>query len=736
MSHPDAGWAVFDRAELRAAIALPVAGGREEVLLGVDGVHCAACVERLRRLLAGRVSRLRIALASRTLEFEHDPVQQPLSGLLETLQQAGFEPQVLAQDAGRRDQLHGQRTALTRIGVAVFGAMQVMMLAWPDYVDGGSVDAGIAAVMRWAQLAIATPVVFYAGWPFLDGAWRALRAGSVNMDVPVALSILIAWAASALRVMLGSGELYFDTATMFVMLLGIGRYLEGRTRRVAGDRLRLLAGRRTLTATRETEGGTETVALGRIDVGDVLRVAAGEAAPADGILLDAAALDESLLTGESQAIRRGAGERVLAGSLNAGSGALRLRITATGAATRLSQITRLLQQAQQQRPRVQLLADRYAGHFVLAVLALAAASALFWWPAGSDRALGVALAVLVASCPCALSLAVPAVFAAASARLGAEGVLVARPAALAAIGGIDRLLFDKTGTLTRPELQLAGIRPLQALDAAACLNIAAALERDLPHPIARAFAAAVTAGATAAATQASEVRLDPRGGITGLVRGHRYWLGAPEQAPVPAQAAPEEPGSWLLLTDESQALALFRLQAPLRPEAAEVVTALRAQGLQPELLTGDGEAPARVLAAQVGIANYRARQSPEQKLARLQALRSAGHRVMAVGDGINDAPFLAAADVAVAMPAGAALAQARADVILVGDSLRGLVQLRGIARCATRRLHENLAWALAYNLAVLPLAIGGWLTPWMAALGMSLSSLLVVGNALRLGGRH
>lgn len=732
MSHRDAGWAVFDRAELRAAIALPVAGGREEVLLGVDGVHCAACVERLRRLLAGRVSRLRVALASRTLEFEHDPVQQPLSGLLETLEQAGFEPQVLAQDADRRDNLRSQRAALTRIGLAVFGAMQVMMLAWPDYVDGGSVDAGIAAVMRWAQLVIATPVVFYAGWPFLDGAWRALRTGSVNMDVPVALSILIAWTASALRVLLGSGELYFDTATMFVMLLGIGRYLEGRTRRIAGDRLRLLAGRRTLTATRETATGTETVALGRIDVGDVLRVAAGEAAPADGILLDAAALDESLLTGESQAIRRGAGERVLAGSLNAGSSALRLRITATGAATRLSQITRLLQQAQQQRPRVQLLADRYAGHFILVVMLLAAASALFWWSAGSDRALGVALAVLVASCPCALSLAVPAVFAAASARLGAEGVLVARPAALAAIGGIDRLLFDKTGTLTRPELQLAGIRPLHTLDAAACLDIAAALERDLPHPIARAFAAAATAGAT----PASDVLLDPRGGIAGLVRGHRYWLGTPEQAPVQAQAAPDEPGSWLLLTDEAQALALFQLQAPLRPEAAEVVAALRAQGLQPELLTGDGEAPARTLAAQVGIANYRARQSPEQKLQRLQALRTAGHRVMAVGDGINDAPFLAAADVAVAMPAGAALAQARADVILVGDSLRGLVQLRGVARRATRRLHENLAWALAYNLAVLPLAMGGWLTPWMAALGMSLSSLLVVGNALRLGGRH
>jgi Cu2+-exporting ATPase len=731
MSHRDAGWSVFDRAELRAAIALPVAGGREEVLLGVDGVHCAACVERLRRLLAGRVSRLRVALASRTLEFEHDPVQQPLSGLLETLEQAGFEPQVLAQDADRRDNLRSQRAALTRIGLAVFGAMQVMMLAWPDYVDGGSVDAGIAAVMRWAQLLIATPVVFYAGWPFLKGAWRALQARSVNMDVPVALSILIAWGASALRVLLGSGELYFDTATMFVMLLGIGRYLEGRTRRIAGDRLRLLAGRRTLTATRETATGTETVALGRIEISDVLRVAAGEAAPADGILLDAAALDESLLTGESQAIRRDAGEPVLAGSLNAGSAALRLRITATGATTRLSQITRLLQQAQQQRPRVQLLADRYAGHFVLAVLVLAAASALFWWPTGSDRALGVALSVLVASCPCALSLAVPAVFAAASARLGAEGVLVARPAALAVIGGIDRLLFDKTGTLTRPELQLAGIRPLRALDAASCLDIAAALERDLPHPIARAFAAAV-----AGPVVASEVRLDPRGGIAGLVQGRRYWLGTPEQAPVQAQAAPDEPGSWMLLTDEAQALALFRLQAPLRPEAAEVVAALRAQGLQPELLTGDGEAPARALAAQVGIADYRARQSPEQKLARLQALRAAGHRVMAVGDGINDAPFLAAADVAVAMPSGAALAQARADVILVGDSLRGLVQLRGIARRATRRLHENLAWALVYNLAVLPLAMGGWLTPWMAALGMSLSSLLVVGNSLRLGGKY
>jgi len=732
-----ADWRVYDRPELRAAIAARLPGGREELLLVAEGLHCASCAARLRALLAGRVQDLRVDLASRSIEFAHDPQDEPLSGLLLALDRAGFEPQVLAQDAGHDAARRRRRGELIRIGIAVIGAMQVMMLAWPTYFDDTVIEPGIATLLRVAQLLLATPVVFYSGWPFLAGAWRALRACTPTMDLPVALSLLVAWGASALRVAGGEGALYFDAATMFVMLLGLARYFEGRTRAIAGARMRLLAGRRPLTAQRETSSGSETIALDRLQAGDILRVAPGEALPADGVLLDASAeLDESLLSGESRPVTHPAGDRVLAGSVNLGNITLRLQAEAVREATRLSQITRLLQQAQAQRPPLQLLADRHAGHFILAVLALAAIGAVAWWPQGPDAALGVALAVLVASCPCALSLAVPAVLAAASSQLAQRGVLVARPPALARLTQVDTVLFDKTGTLTRPELQLVDMQTLGRHGAADCRRLAAALERGLTHPLARALCAGVDD-----APVASDTQLLPGGGVSGRIDGQPYRIAAaPATTAAVADFAGGEAASWLLLSEGGEGdrpeapLALFALQAQLRPEAAALVASLQAQGIAVELLTGDAAAPA--LAQQAGITRLRSRQSPEQKLARLRALQAAGRVVMAVGDGINDAPLLAAADVAVAMPAGAALAQSRADVVLVGDTLQGLADLRAVARLAQRRLRQNLAWALGYNLVVLPLALGGWLTPWLAALGMSLSSLLVVGNALRLRPRR
>ncbi|HSW14298.1 MAG TPA: cation-translocating P-type ATPase [Solimonas sp.] len=728
MSVATIDWRLYDQPELRAAIVSPLPGGREEVLIAAEGMHCAACSARLHRLLGSRVENLRVDLTSRSLEFAYDPSRVSLSSILGDLDHAGFEPQILAQDADLHAARLRRRRSLTRIGVAIIGSMQVMMLAWPGYFDARAIDPGIELLMRWSQLLLATPVVFYSGWPFLAGGWRSLRAGVPGMDLPVALSILVAWTASALRVLADSGELYFDAATMFVLLLGLARHFEGRTRAIAAARMRLLAGRRSLTTVREVAGDTETVMVGSLRKGDRLQVPPGEALAADGRLLDAAGeLDESLLTGESRPVMRTAGEPVLAGSLNAGAATLRFEVEASGSGTRLSQITRLLQQAQSERPPMQLLADRYATHFIWAVLALSALGAALWWPVGPDRALGVALAVLVASCPCALSLAVPAVMAAASSHLARKGVLVARPRALAVLTDIDTVVFDKTGTLTRPELRLQSVQALAAVDAASCLGIAAALERNLTHPIARALgAAAPLSGA------AEDVRLE-QGAVTGKVEGRSYRLGMAEYSGLtPPAVEAAMPASWILLSSDEVPLAWFALAGERRPEAGQVIAGLAAQGIEVQLLTGDAEAPARALAREIGITCVHSRQTPEQKLHHLRNLQAAGHKVMAVGDGVNDAPFLAAADVAVAMPAGSAITQARADVILVGDSLEGLIELRSVARQARRRLHQNLLWALLYNLSILPLALSGWLTPWLAALGMSLSSLLVVGNALRI----
>jgi Cu2+-exporting ATPase len=717
-------YAVYDGDELRDTVSAAVAGGRREVLIGVDGMHCAACVGRIRKLLADDCADPRISLPSRTLEFRFDPQRTQLSSVLERLDRAGFKPQVLAQDQGLNALVAERRDALARIGVAVLCAMQVMMLAWPSYTDGGVIDPRIDQLLRWSQWVVATPAVFYAGWPFLRGAWQAVSARSLNMDVPVALSITIAYAASVWRTLAGSGETYFDTATMFVMFLLIGRFLESRTRALAGQRLRCLAGSRQLTAQREAADGIQTVPISVLQAGDRIVVGPGESVPVDGVLLDAAAeLDEALLTGESRAVVHHAGERLLAGSLNLGQSPLRLTAEGVGAQTWLAQITHLLQRAQTERPRFQILADRLAGVFILAVLLLASAGAALWWHAGVDHALSVALAVLVASCPCALSLAVPAAIAAAGSRLAAIGVLAAHPQVLARLPAVDTVLFDKTGTLTLGELSIVGVETYDTVDRDTCLALAAALERGLTHPVARAFADVPSR--LFALGQVQEVGR----GVRGRIDGDDYWLGTQN----PAMSETQDDSTRVELRRGDQRLATFRLAATIRSDAAATLDALRAEGIAIELLTGDAEAPAQDLARRLGIARVRARQTPEQKLARLRELQSQGHVVLAVGDGINDAPFLAAADVSCAMPRGAALTQSRADLLLVGDSLAALAPARRIAALADRRVRQNIAWAVIYNLAVLPLALGGVLLPWMAALGMSLSSLLVVGNALRLG---
>lgn len=727
-------WSSFDSPELLAAVSIDRGDGRREALIAVDGMHCAACSSRLERTLVDAATDIRVNLTAKTVEFRWRPDLQPLSALLQRIEQAGFTPTVLGQDAALPSAAADQRAALQRIGIATICAMQVMMLAWPAYWHAGEMSPALLALLRFSQWLLATPAVIYSGYPFFASAIHALRQRSVNMDVPVALALALAYLVSATRTLSGHGEIYFDTATMFVMLLASGRYLEGRTRAIATERLRILAGRRALTATRMHDGHPEVVAISVLVAGDRVLVASGEAVPVDGTLLDAdAELDESLLTGEAHPVTHAAGSKLLAGSINLGPGALQLQAEAPQSQSRLSQITRMLNRAQSERPRYQTLVDRISGGFVLGVMLLAAIAALWWWPQGADRSLSVALAVLVASCPCALALAVPAVIAAASSHLAGNGVLLARTQALVRLPEVDTVLFDKTGTLTRSQIRLEKIVPLADLPADQCGQIAAALEAGNSHPIARAF--------DGLAGNLRALELQPRAarGVQGRIDDRLYRLGAAEHADaddvrqqVQAQSAMHGPHlSWLLLERDAQPLALFGLLAEIRPEAAAVLAQLRDAGLKRVLLTGDSPATAAHVAQQLGIDTVMARCLPQDKLAQLQILQRSGHVVMAVGDGINDAPLLAAADVAVAMPQGAALAQSQADAILTGENLRGLTRLLQTARRARTLTRQNLGWAVGYNLLVLPLAMTGLLSPWLAALGMSLSSLLVVGNALR-----
>lgn len=695
--------------------------GPRELLIALDGLHCSACVERLRREVAGRVASCEVDLATRVATFSLGSEDLSELALVALLRSSGFQPQRLESSGLEAPELQARRLGIARVGIAIIGAMQVMMFAWPGYFSAVD-DPSIAGLLRWSQLLVATPTVFWGGWPFFANAARALRAGSLSMDVPVALSLAIAWAASAYRTVDGQGLLYFDTATMFVALLLLGRHLEAATRAQAVERLRALADSTPAQALRVLGQGVETVPTAELRIGDRVRVMPGEVVAADGLLDSDAELDEALLSGESTPVLRRAGDKALAGSLNLGARAITLEVSARSGDTRIAGILRLLLRASLRKPAIQQLADRVAAKFTLAVILIALLGAAIALPRGADAAISVAIAVMVASCPCALSLAVPAALAAASSRLAARGVLVARTDRLLRLAEVDTVLVDKTGTLTHSALRIEQVLPVSGITAQNALAIGATLEAGLAHPIAQAFAA-YDQGRVA-----TELRFEPGQGVRGGVDGREYRLG-----PASTALTARHPAlTWITLADDDGDVAHFGLSAVPRAEAAEVVRQLRASGLQVELLTGDSAGAADALAHRTGISSVAARQSPEDKLQRLRELQAQGRVVLAVGDGLNDAPFLAAADVSAAMPKGAAATQARADLVLVNERLDGLLLARSMAVQARRRVRENLSWAAAYNLLVLPLAFFAELPPALAAAGMSLSSLLVVGNALRL----
>ncbi len=715
-------WLLYRDENLLNQVSFLRADGNREMLLRVDGLRCGACVRRLEQELPAGAFEARADLSSGSCELAWDPQRTDLPQILAAVEQAGFAPVIVADDAQYRQVRAQRRAALARIGVALLFGMQLMMLASGEYL--GEVDATMRPLLRYAQWLLASPVALYAGWPFLAAGWRSLWARAPTMDAPVALAISVAYVASAVNTVLDSGHVYFDSVAMFVLLLSLARFWEQKGRAQAADRLRRLAATQAFTAQRQDENGIDQVAVSELREGNIIVVAPGQAAAADGeLLVQAAEFDESLLTGEAVPQARQVGETICAGSVVCGCSPVRLRVLRTGAATTLSQITRLVHRALAARPRVQIWADRLAGRFVLAVLVIASASFLGWLP-DTERAFEVGLAVLVVTCPCALSLATPMALAAAVTRLSKDAVLLVRADALMRLPSIDTVCLDKTGTLTTRGMRIVQCQLLADLSEAEARAIAAALESGLDHPIARAFG-------QPQAGLAEQVRVEPGRGVFGQVDGQDYALTNCE--PVAAGGCSAEPlQRWFVLSRGGRELARFALAEELRPGARQAVRALRRAGLDVHLLSGDSPDAARSLAAFLDIPQAHGEQTPASKLDYVRALQNTGHRVLAVGDGINDGPLLAGADASVGIASGAALAQAHGDAILMSDDLAGLARLIAVAGHARRIVYQNLAWALGYNLTLVPLAVLGHVTPWLAALGMGASSLWVTLNALRL----
>ncbi|WP_311948190.1 heavy metal translocating P-type ATPase [Halomonas piscis] len=725
-------WAVFDDPELQAGFVHPEDDGRVHATLAVDGITCAACawlIEHRLNALEG-VTSSAVNLTHHRLRVAWDTQRVKLSRLLAEMAAIGYTAQPYKPDQAQKRLQHEERMTIRRLIVAAVGMMQVMMFSIPIYIAGEEgISADFYALFHWLSFALATPVVLFSAQPFFKNAWRDLSTRVLGMDVPVSIAIGGAYLASAWAVLTGEGELYFDSVAMFAFFLLFSRYIEARARRRNGQSGNALSGVLPTSATRlEDDDSERIVPANRLAEGDRVLIKPGHDVPADGVIEQGeSSLDESMLTGEYLPVTRRVGQTVVGGSQNT-ENPLVIRVTRAGANARVAGILDLTDRAFASRPRLAQMAARMAHVFVLRLLMIAAAVAAVWWFIDPSRVLWVMLSVLVVTCPCALALATPTALTAGHGQLRRRGVLVTRADALETLSAAHRVIFDKTGTLTRGEMQLMDTQVLaEGLSAERARALGAALEARSEHPIARAFAPFRDA-----TLSAHEIKSVTGQGLEGWLDGQRWRLGKPgfaagERAP----AAPDN-GQWLLLAEDGAPRAWFRLHDAVREDAADTVAALKARGLEVELLSGDTAAAVSELAAALGIATWHAGQSPEDKLERIQALQAEGETVAMVGDGINDVPVLAGADVAIAMNGATDLARTRADAVLLSPRLLRIAEAVEVSRATRRIMRQNMVWSVCYNAAALPLAAIGVVPPWLAAIGMSASSMVVVGNALRL----
>ncbi len=734
---------VYDDASVQQEFVNRLSSSEREASLILEGITCAACVwlnEQHIGSLKG-VLEVQVNYSSRRTWVRWDESQIKLSDILQAIHAIGYQAHPYNPDQQQALLQKEQRAQIRRLAVAGLFGMQVMMLSISLYAGAWSgMEQNFASLFRWVSMGLTLPVLLFSAATFFRSAWYDLLNRRVGMDVPVSLGLGIAFSSSVLATITGKGEVYFDSVVMFVFLLLVSRYFEWMARQRSAEAVERLAHALPLMANRllGDQSSSESIAASMLAVGDTVLVRPGETVPADGVLVvGETTIDESLLNGESLPLSKTLGDQMVGGSINIAN-PVQIRVESVGSDTVLSNIQRMIERAQADKPPIARLADRIASRFILGVLTIAILVAFYWWFKGSESWLKITLAVLIVTCPCALSLATPTAISAVLSRLQGLGLMVKRAQAIDALDRVTHVVFDKTGTLTYGKPALAEILCEDALAHRHCLSIAASLERYSEHPLAQALV--MTADLTDYLTVDNAVN-QTGGGLTGFIDGLQYAIGSVEfieqfcASPVRddwLQQVSEMGATAVVLASRDSILCLFLLIDNIRSDAAGLVEAIKADAREVILMTGDGEAAASRVAAEAGIDEYYARLLPEDKTSQVQALQNNNAVVLMVGDGLNDAPVLSNADVSIAMGSASSLAKSSADIVMLAnrlDSIREALQLAAKTQVIVK---QNLGWALTYNVCAIPAAAAGFVTPWMAAIGMSLSSLIVVLNALRL----
>ncbi|KJY82410.1 ATPase P [Vibrio galatheae] len=694
-----------------------------EVTLSLDGVSCAACAWLIEKQVSSKkgVLSIRVNTTTNRAILAWDKSKIKLSDILSSIHQLGYKAAPFEADKQEASYHQQMKQYLYRLGIAGLATMQVMMLAVALYLEVfGDLEPEFKNYFRWVSLIFATPVMLYSALPFYLNAWRSIRGRTLGMDVPVSIAMIFAYCASLVATVTEQGEVFFESISMFAFFLLVGRFLEMRARRKAaaasGNLLKLIP-----AIANKLNG--DQVPVKTLKVGDQIRVLPGEHIPADGkIITGRVHIDESMLTGESLPVVKSKGDFVFAGTLN-GEESFELEVTSSKADSMISNIVRLQDEAQLTKPKIAEIADVVARYFVAIILVIAAGTWLFWHSSKPDDAFWIMLSVLVATCPCALSLATPTALTCATSRMGNLGILLRKSHVFETLCKVNHLIIDKTGTLTHGDIEINHVELHADVSKEQALALAAALESHANHPIARAFKS--YSDINIAVTDVENVI---GSGIKGLYLGQEVKIGSAEFVLTDNQGGKS---NTVCLSIADVHVASFGYRDPIRVESKEFIEKFQHAGVKVTLLTGDTQENAQLVAEQIGINDVVAGAKPQDKLAYLQKADS-GDITMMIGDGINDAPTLAGAHLSVAMGGGTDVAKASADMVLLGDRLDRILEARELALQTRKIIRENLAWSLGYNVLILPLAVAGFVAPYFAVVGMSASSIIVVSNSLRL----